>query len=106
MSKIEPTDHPYLYRSSLAEARRNNEVDQWRKSHKHNVACKDAIEASIRNDFNGMYLDADCAQNVIAQYDFKRIGWVLANTIQMKNHDGRFSPQNKEWAKESLKTLR
>lgn len=98
MSKIELTDHPYLYLSSLAEAKRNNELDRWRESHQHNMACKAAIEAAIRKDFDGMHLNADCAHNIIAECGFKRMGWVLANTIQRKNHDGRFSIKNKEWA--------
>ena len=98
MSKIELTDHPYLYLSSLAEAKRNNELDRWRESHQHNMACKAAIEAAIRKDFDGTYLNADCAHGVIVEYGFKRVGWVLTNTIQRKNHDGRFSIKNKEWA--------
>ena len=40
----------------------------------------------------------DCARGVIAQYGFKRVGWVLANTIQKKRWDGRFRPRHKEWA--------
>ena len=45
-----------------------------------------------------MHLKADCARGVIAQYGFKRVGWVLANTIQKKRWDGRFRPRHKEWA--------
>lgn len=98
MSEIVPGDHPYLYLSSLAEAKQNNELDRWRESHKHNMACKDAIEAAIRKDFDGMTLSNNCAHNIIVEYGFKRTGWVLANTIQKKKHDGRFSIRNKEWA--------
>ncbi|MBR2881133.1 MAG: DUF3849 domain-containing protein, partial [Prevotella sp.] len=89
------SDYPYLYLNSLREAKRYDEVPKWRESHKLNVACKDAIEEAIRNGFDGMHLDKDCAKGVIEDYGFKRVGWVLSNTIQQKNDDGRFSPYNK-----------
>ncbi len=91
-------DHPYLYLGSISEARRYNELDKWRASHEQNIACKRAIEEAIRKGFDGMYLNGDCAQSVIDSFGFKRVGWVLANTLQQKKDDGRFSPRNKEWA--------
>ena len=98
MNKLTPTDYPYLYLGSLSEARRSDEAGLWRASHQCNIACKQAIEAAIRAGFDGMHLKADCARGVIAQYGFKRVGWVLANTIQKKRWDGRSRPRHKEWA--------
>lgn len=94
-----PKDHTYLYLGSISEARRYDELDRWRESHLENIACKRAIEDTICKGFDGMHLDGDCARSVIDAYGFKRVGWVLANTIQQKMFDGRFSPRNKEWAK-------
>lgn len=91
-------DYPYLYLGSADEARRYNEMDQWRESHRHNIACKQAIEKAIRIGFDGMHLDRDCAKSVIEEYGYKRVGWVLANTLQQKKEDGRFKRRNKEWA--------
>lgn len=91
-------DYPYLYIGSVSEARRHNELNMWRESHKQNMACKQAIEEAIRKGFDGMYLDKACARNVIDNYGFKRVGWVLSNTLQQKKDDGRFSPHNKAWA--------
>ena len=91
-------DHAYLYLGSISEARRYNELDRWRDSHRENIACKRTIEEAIRKGFDGMYLNGDCAQSVIDSFGFKRVGWVLANTLQQKTDDGRFSPRNKEWA--------
>lgn len=91
-------DHAYLYIGSISEARRFNELDRWRESHRENIACKQAIEEAIRQGFDGMYLDHDCAKSVIEAYGYKRVGWVLASTLQQKKDDGRFSPRNKEWA--------
>ena len=91
-------DHAYLYLSSLSEAKRQNEVALWRASHLENIACKQAIEEAIRRGFDGMHLSHDCARGVIEDFGFKRVGWVLAATIQLKPEDGRFSRRNKEWA--------
>ena len=63
-----------------------------------NIACKLAIEESIRRGFDGMHLNRDCARSVIDKFGFKRVGWVLSATLQQKQYDGRFSPQNKTWA--------
>ena len=35
-----PKDHAYLYLGSISEARRNNELDDWRMSHRQNILCK------------------------------------------------------------------
>ena len=91
-------DHAYLYLSSISEAKRQNEVALWRASHLENTACKQAIEEAIRKGFDGMHLSHDCARGVIEDFGFKRVGWVLAATIQLKPEDGRFSRRNKEWA--------
>ena len=91
-------DHAYLYLSSISEAKRQNEVALWRASHLENIACKQAIEEAIRRGFDGMHLSHDCARGVIEDFGFKRVGWVLAATIQLKPEDGRFSRRNKEWA--------
>lgn len=95
-------DYPYLYRGSLAEARRKNQIDLWQESLRENISCKDAIEEAIRRDFDGMHLKGDCVRRIIEQYGFKRTAWVLSNTLQQKEWDGRFSPQNKEWARKTF----
>ncbi|WP_313180786.1 DUF3849 domain-containing protein [Lacrimispora sp.] len=87
-----------VYPYSLEEAKRLKEVSLWRKSHKENVACKEAIREAICRDFDGKYLKAECAERVIELYGFRRVRWVLANTVQHKDHDGRFSRENKLWA--------
>ena len=91
-------DYPYLYRGSLAEARRRNQIDLWQESLRENIRCKDAIEEAIRRDFDGMHMRFDCIEPMIREFGFLRIAWVLANTLQQKNWDGRFSSQNRAWA--------
>ena len=88
----------YLYPYSAKEARERNELSLWRKSHRANIACRDAIEDTIRRSFDGMHLDKDCITPVLDEYGYKRTAWVLANTLHELKWDGRFSPANKQWA--------
>ena len=88
----------YLYPYSSAEARERNELSLWRKSHRANIACRDAIKDAIRRNFDGMYLNEDCLAPVLTAYGYKRTAWVLANTLHELKWDGRFSPANKQWA--------
>ena len=89
----------YLYRRSLEYARQTKQISLWRASHQVNIACKEAIEESIRQGFDGMHLKEGCVQGVLEEYGFKRVNWVLANTVREKLWDGRFSQSNKEWAR-------
>ena len=92
-------EFPIIYPYSCEEARSRSQISLWRESHRENIACKNAIEEAIHRDFDGMHLKAECAQSVIEQYGFKRVQRVLANTVQQKSWDGRFSHENKAWAK-------
>ena len=88
--------YPYPY--SAAEARKRNELSLWRESHRANIACRDAIENAIRQNFDGMNLQTDCLKAVLDEYGYKRTAWVLANTLHELKWDGRFSYANKHWA--------
>lgn len=91
----------YLYRWSAEDARRQNELALWRASHLENVACKKAIEEAVRQHYDGAYLDDNCLSDVLQEFGYKRTAWVLANTLQQQEWDGRFSRQNKAWAKQT-----
>lgn len=88
---------PDLYPYSAAEARRFKELDQWRQSRMVNIRCKEAIEKAISRDFDGMYLKGGCAEGIVAEFGYKRVNLVLANTLKEKEYDGRFSIRNREW---------
>ena len=85
----------YLYPYSSAEARERNELSLWRESHKANIACRNAIEDTIRQNFDGMHLNKDCLTPVLEEYGYKRTAWVLANTLHELKWDGRFGHGNK-----------
>ena len=95
------SDFPYVYPYSFHEAKRLNELPRWKESHKENVACKNAIEEAIRSDFDGMHLNKGCAERVIDRFGYHRVAYVLANSLQQKDYDGRFSRGNHDWAKQT-----
>ena len=39
---------------------------------------------------------------MLEEFGFKRVNWVLANTIQEKSWDGRFRQDNKAWAQHTF----
>lgn len=92
-------DKKYVYPYSLLEAKRNGELEQYRESFRENVRCAAAIKEAINQNFDGMHLNHDVAKPVIAEFGYDRVNFVLANTLQQLDHDGRFSRDNKEWAK-------
>ena len=65
-----------------------------------NRNCKVDIERGIATHFDGMHLNTDFIANLYALYGEERMNYVLANTVQMSDSDGRYSPDNKAWAKE------
>ena len=62
--------------------------------------CGLDIEKGISTHFDGMHLNTDFIANLYALYGEERMNYVLANTVQMLDGDGRYSPGNKAWAKE------
>ena len=87
----------YPYPASYAQE--HGELEQYRASSKANAACKEAIEAAIREYYDGNSLDSQAAAQVVEAFGLDRTLYVLANTVQQKEWDGRISPGNKAWAK-------
>ena len=87
----------YPYPASYAQE--HGELEQYRASSRANIACKEAIEAAIREYYDGNSLDSQAAAQVVEAFGLDRTLYVLANTVQQKDWDGRISPGNKEWAK-------
>lgn len=80
-------------------AKEHGELEQYRASHKANIACKEAIEAAVREHYHDNLLDEKGAQEVIEAFGMERTLYVLANTVREKDWDGRFSHANKSWAR-------
>ena len=88
-----------LYRHDAAHAREQGDLDLYRASRRAHIACKEAIETAIADNYRDNRLDRDAVPQVIEQFGYTRTLYVLANTVQQKDWDGRLSPANKAWAK-------
>ena len=91
----------YVYPYSPVEAKRLGELNEWRASYRLNVECAKAIDKAVCEVFDGMYLPDDIAKNACKEYGIDRVRWVLSNTIQHADWDGRYRSENKEWAKKT-----
>lgn len=81
----------YLYTHGLDTARREGDIALWWASHQANIACKKAIEESIRQGFDGMHLKADCAKEVVHGwlYPVDEAGhWPVPDCLFAGNHIG------------------
>ena len=56
-----------VYREPLTYARDNGEIDPYRVSRRENIACKEAIEKSIADHFDGMRFDPAAAKEVLEE---------------------------------------
>ena len=98
--KSEQKIFPAVYGHTLSYAMEHGEVDKYSDSRKLDRECKEAIEGTIRQNFNGMHLKHDIVKPLAEQYGSERMAFVLANTIQQESWDERFSRDNKAWASE------
>lgn len=87
-----------VYRFSGTFASEHMEAHWYRMSMRANIACKEAIEAAIAENFDGLHLNHDAVNPVLKAFGQERVEYVLANTVQRLESDGRFSIANKKWA--------
>ena len=88
-----------LYLKTGEYAHEHYEIIDHRNSRKSNIECKLAIEDAIRQNFDGMHLNEGFEEKIIEQFGMERVAFVLANTVNEREWDGRFSRENKDWAK-------
>mgnify|MGYP002552632134 CR=1 FL=1 len=91
-----------VYKHTLDYARQNGELEVYRASRKLNIECAKAIRDAIWDNYKDNRLDTKCVKDVISKFGAKRTMYVLANTIQQQDWDGRYSPDNKRWAKSAV----
>lgn len=89
-----------VYREAAIYAFEAGELDAYRASLQANIACKETLEQTISDYYGNNRLAAESAvKSILEKFSPERVAYVLANTIQQKSHDGRISPECKEWAK-------
>lgn len=88
-----------VYREMANYAYEAGELDAYRASRDANMACKEAIEAAISENYVDYRLSTRVAvETVLEQFSEERVKYVLANTVQHNLHDGRYHAENKDWA--------
>ena len=88
-----------IYHEMANYAYEAGELDAYRASLDANMACKEAIEAAISENYVDYRLSTRVAvETVLEQFSEERVQYVLANTVQHNLHDGRYHAENKDWA--------
>ena len=89
-----------VYREAAMYAFEAGELSAYRTPMQANMDCKEAIEQTINDYYGNNRLAAESAvKSILEKFSPERVAYVLANTIQQKDHDGRISRDCKEWAK-------
>ena len=92
-----------VYRMPGDYARENGELEQYRASKKANVACMGVIDHAINAHYHDNIMDSKAAvKEVVEQFGYDRTLYVLANTVRLKDRDGRIDSDNKRWAQSVL----
>jgi len=91
-----------VYPYDFKKANDRVETSYYHESRKQNTACIQAIDSAIRDScYKVNYYNLDiAAMKAVHEFGFERVNMALAKTIQQKEHDGRLSDGNKQWAKE------
>jgi len=93
-------DKTPLYKNSFEYAYQHGEGEQSLASNRANISCRDAVEKAIASHYHDNRLNTEAAvQEVVHQFGYERMFYVLANTVQAIDWDGRVSKSNIEWAK-------
>ena len=77
-----------VYKYPASHAQEHDELNAYRASNKANMACKEAIEAAIRDHYRDNRLGSDAVKQVVEQFGYDRVFHVLAVTVQQKDWDG------------------
>jgi len=103
VSETQETEKPIhipVYKDSAEYAREHEELPLYRKSNRANMDCKKVIEDAIHANYKDNILNSkEVVRQVSGKFGMERMVYVLANTVREKDHDGRISQANKEWAK-------
>jgi hypothetical protein len=88
-----------IYKNTGIYAREHGELEQFRANENENRTCKQEIERAINENYDDNRLKKGFETALIEKFGLERMSYVLANTLQNKEWDGRFKKENKEWAK-------
>lgn len=83
---------------SYMEAKMNGHLSDLQASIKASQACRDYIEKNIHSEYENRNFSG-FVQNIVDKFGLDRAMYTVAATIQLKNHDGRFTNEVKDMAR-------
>ena len=93
------TDEIPLYRETGEYAQTHGELKTYFVSHDANIACRDAIDKAVIENYQEWHLDtASAVRQVVDKFGYERTLRVLAVAIRHYSDDGRISRDNIRWA--------
>lgn len=87
-----------VYLKSWEEAVRLKEQPLYNESRSLNTELMEEMARQIKANYNGLHLDSRVARGLLAEFGAQRTAAMLANVIQHRPWEGRFSPSNRRWA--------
>ena len=88
-----------IYRGTYDLAKETGELAEYRMSRRVNLLCQEEIDDAVSAGWDGMHVAPDAVKAVLERFGPERVAYVLANTVQQKEWEDRFSGANVSWAK-------
>jgi len=88
-----------LYKQTFDYAKGAGETAEYRTSCRINSLCQREIDDAVQAGWDGMNIAPEAVKPVLERFGPERVSYVLANTIQQRKGDERFSRDNRAWAK-------
>lgn len=89
--------HCPVYPHDLKTARANGEMENWRISHNANRTCSEQFQQEYEHAYSERNVP-EFLREMVDRYGMERCKLVIASTIQLSSHDGRYSNAMKEAA--------
>jgi hypothetical protein len=86
-----------IYRLTFMEASERGETEQWKANHWETKACATEFNENFGMAYHERRMP-EFLQQMVDKYGMERCKIVLASTIQLAEHDGRYYPSTKEEA--------
>ena len=97
-------DKTPIYKESFQYAYQHGEETRHIASHTASIGCAAAIVQAIADHYSDNRLNTAAAvRDVVKRFGYERTLYVLANTVQDMEGDGRVSRANKDWARAKTK---
>ncbi len=88
-----------IYKGTFEQAKDAGEAAEYRMSRRVNELCTKEIDKAVTAGWDGMHIAPEAVKQVLERFGPERVSYILANTIQQKDGDERFSGANRSWAK-------